>query len=653
MLRRAALSLLVPILLAGCSAASRGTPVTTAPTEGADARGGGDPSPEAEASPSVSRPAPKPDATPPSPLVRDDAAPPAPPATAGGSAKSAAAADRVAEVASSAPPPERHKREANAPAAAPAAEPTAGPRAPPPPSPSVAARMPEAPAMKAGRHDDNKEYNRFQAFLAENRSLVAFPVDVSERLVLRALDRDGKSLPNCAMLVDSLDGKRLFESVTYADGRTQFFPAADARPTDKDFAVTARCAAETRRGQAQRLGRREIEVRFTAARALPPRTPVDVAIAIDTTGSMQSQIDRLKKTLRAIHFQLTELPSKPDVRFGLVAFRDRGDDYVTQVTPFTSDVASFQRVLDGLQADGGGDTPEDMQAALEKSLTALTWRPDAVRIGFVISDAVPHTDYADAKVDYREAMRQSLRRGIKWVMVGAGGLGRDGEVIYRQIAQYTMAEYVFITDSGPGDHDGGAGEASHHVGTNYKTENLDQAIVRIVRRELSYLGDSPKDFDDTIVVRAQGSTPPPRDEVLGPAVEEVLRQLADYSSLRLAAHTPIAVVPVGASEARQKEVAGYLTERITLAASRSPSFRVVERDLVALAQEQKLQLSDLFDVTETVPIGKLVGAEALVVARLTVVGGEAALFAKLIRVETGEVLSVSRVDLGKTVIGGS
>jgi Mg-chelatase subunit ChlD len=522
--------------------------------------------------------------------------------------------------------------------------------APPPSRPPALASV-EAPALKAGRHDDNKEYNAFLAFLAENRALIPRPVDVGERLVVRALDREGKSLANCGVSVDRA-GKTLSETVTYADGRTQFFPSADAAPGDTDFAVTARCAGETRRSQLPRAGRREVEVRFQAARTLPKSVPVDIAVVIDTTGSMQSQIDRLKKTLQAIHFQLTQLPGKPDIRFGLVAYRDRGDEYVTQVTGFTADVRAFQSKLDRLEADGGGDTPEDMQAALEQALHALAWRPEALRLGFVISDATLHTDYGDEKLDYAGAMRESLKRGIKWVMVGAGGLGRDGEVVYRQIAQFTMAEYVFVTDSGAGDHEGGAGEASHHVGANYRTENLDQAIVRIVRRELSYLTDSPRDFDDTIVAQSSDPTPS-RDTVLGPAVDEALRQLADYSSLRLAEHTPVAVVPVTTDSPKHKDVAGYLTDRFVLAASRSPAFRLVERDLTALAQEQKLQLSDLFDVTETVPIGKLVGADVLIVSKLTVTDGEAALFAKLLRVETGEVLSVSRVVIGKGLVPGS
>ncbi len=519
---------------------------------------------------------------------------------------------------------------------------------PPPPS---RPRPVEAPALKAGRHDDNKEYNRFLAFLGDNRSYVLLPVDVSERLVLRVADKDGKSLPNCAVTVAGLDGRRLLAATSFADGKTHFFPADTSPPSAKDFTVEAQCPfgqkTETKRGQLTRAGRREVELRFSGSRVLPKRVPVDVAILFDTTGSMQSQIDRLKKTLQAIHFQLANLSTQPDVRFGLVAYKDRGDEYVTQVTPFTGDLEAFQRVIDKLEADGGGDTPEDLQAALDDAFHKLEWRKDGVRLGFIITDAIPHTDYGQS-FDYRAAMREGLGRGIKWVTIGAGGLGRDGEVIYRQLAQFTMGEYVFITESGVGDHEGGIGEASHHVGTNYKSENLDQAIVRIVRRELSYLTDEPRDFDDTIVAKGTGV---PKEQVLKPAVDEVLRQLADYSAMRLKEGTPVAIVPVTSSDAKYKDVAGFLTDELALATSRHPSFKLVERDLQALSHELKLQLSDLADVQNTVQVGKLIGAEALVVAKLTVRGDSVELFAKLVRVETGEVLSVSKVEIGKGVIG--
>jgi Mg-chelatase subunit ChlD/TolB-like protein len=504
----------------------------------------------------------------------------------------------------------------------------------------VPRRAAVAPALKAGRHDDNKEYNRFLAFLDQYRHLAVYSTDISERLLVRALDRGGNSLPNCPVVFKSAAGKVLSKTTTYADGSTQFFPAADSEPDERDYVVEIRCVSSTRNVQLARAGVRTTEIRFALARKVPAAMPVDVAIVLDTTGSMQGQIDRLKQTLKAIHYQLTSLPTRPDIRFAMVAYRDKGDEYVTRVTPFTGDIEAYQEMLQHLVADGGGDQPEDLQTALDVAMHKLKWRSDALRIGFIITDAPPHTNYGQA-YNYLAAMKEALSRGIKWVTVGAGGLGIDGEVIYRQLAQYTMGEYVFVTQGGGDDSEGGAGEASHHVGANYRTENLDQAIVRIVRRELSYLTAEPKDFDTTIV--ATGGTAASRDQVLAPAVAEALRQLADYSALKLDKKTLVAVAPVTTADKKHKALAEYLTDQLTLSASRSDAFKVVERDLSAVTQEMKLQLSNLFDETKAVPIGKLVGAELLIIGKLAVKDGDAELFAKLIRVATGEVLSVANV----------
>lgn len=501
--------------------------------------------------------------------------------------------------------------------------------------------------MRAGRHDDNKQYNRFLGFLDDNKSLIPFPIDISERLLLRTTDRDGRSLPNCKVTVKDLAGKGLGTTTTYADGRTMFFPKNVGPNTSTEYVVEARCGQDIRNGQLARSGRRQSELRFKRSRELAAQIPVDLAIVLDTTGSMQSQIDRLKDTLKAIHFQLTQLPSRPNIRFALVAYRDEGDDYVTRVTPFTAEVNTFQGVVDGLDADGGGDIPEDLQSGLQQAMHTLKWRDDGVRLGFIVADAPPHTDYGQS-YNYAKAMRESLQRGIKWTSVGAGGLPRAGEVVFRQIAQFTMGEYVFVTQGAVGDSDGGRAEASHHVGSNYRTENLDQAIVRIVRRELSYLTDQPKDFDDTLVATANPGVP--REQVLGPAVKEVLRQLVDYSSLSLDPKTPVAIVPLTCKQKDHGAVAEYLTDQMVLSATRHPSLTVVERDLEAVAQEIRLQLSDLFDVAESVEIGKMVGAEALVVSKLTVRGSDAELFAKLIRVSTGEVLSVARVTMATAIL---
>ncbi len=524
------------------------------------------------------------------------------------------------------------------------------------------APAPQAPAIKAGRHDDNAEYNRFLGFLRSHGRQAPYRTDISERLIVKTTDKDGRSLHNCLVDITDLKGRSLSRTRTYADGRTMFFPLESKHGLDsktKDFLINADCGAgNKRKGQLKRNGKRTTEVRFKHQRKIPRGIPLDVAIVLDTTGSMGSQIERLTKTLKAIHFQLTRSMGElaPSVRFALVAYRDDGDEYLTQVTGFTDRIEDFQRVLDKLDADGGGDTPEDMQTGFDKAMHVLKWRPGGLRMGFVISDAVPHTDYGQA-YSYLATMRESLARGIKWTMVGAGGLGTDGETIFRQIAQYTMGEYVFITEGSVGDSGGSRVEASHHVGANYKTENLDQAIVRIIRRELSYLTRNPKDFDYTMV--ATGPASDGGEALLRPAAREILRQLIDYSAIAIPEGTPVAVAPVAHAamtnatlkkKGKKKDkvlarAAEYVTDQLIMSATRMPALKVVERDLKAVDNELKWQLSDLFDVEKAVPIGKMLGAELLIVAKLRRTNTGAELFAKLVRVESAEILSVARVDI--------
>ena len=71
------------------------------------------------------------------------------------------------------------------------------------------------------------------------------------------------------------------------------------------------------------------------------------------------------------------------------------------------------------------------------------------------------------------------------------------------------------------------------------------------------------------------------------------------------------------------------------------------------SEEHQLQYSDAFDPEQTVGFGKLVGAELLIVAKLTLTKSGASLFARLVRVQTGEMLSVAKVQFGETVLDRS
>lgn len=143
------------------------------------------------------------------------------------------------------------------------------------------------------------------------------------------------------------------------------------------------------------------------AGAPPPEEPrpaprIEVAFALDATGSMGPYISEAREKIRAIAADLATGTPKPDVRFGLVTYRDRGDDYVTKVHAFTHDVEQMHRDLDATDADGGGDEPESVLEGVRDALTKLAWSPPSdahvIRLVYVVGDAPPH-HYAETPTE--------------------------------------------------------------------------------------------------------------------------------------------------------------------------------------------------------------------------------------------------------------
>src|SRR4029450_982864 len=69
----------------------------------------------------------------------------------------------------------------------------------------------------------------------------------------------------------------------------------------------------------------------------PPAT-LEMVFVLDTTGSMGGLLDGAKQRIWGIVNEVMQTESHPAVRIGLVAYRDHGDAYVTQVVPLTNDI---------------------------------------------------------------------------------------------------------------------------------------------------------------------------------------------------------------------------------------------------------------------------------------------------------------------------
>src|SRR5947209_4393129 len=124
---------------------------------------------------------------------------------------------------------------------------------------------------------------------------------------------------------------------------------------------------------------------------------VEVVFCLDTTGSMKGLIHAAKQKVWAICNQITTGKPTPHVKVGLVAYRDRGDAYVTKVFDLTDDLDGIYGHLMGFQAQGGGDFPESVNQALYDAVTQVKWSTDkkTLKMIFLVGDAPPHMDYKE------------------------------------------------------------------------------------------------------------------------------------------------------------------------------------------------------------------------------------------------------------------
>ncbi len=175
---------------------------------------------------------------------------------------------------------------------------------------------------------------------------------------------------------------------------------------------------------------------------------VEVAFVLDTTGSMGPLIEAAKRKIWSIATAIVDANPDAEIRMGLVAYRDIGDEYVTKTFNLTTDIQDLYANLLALRARGGGDWPESVNEALHVGVTKLAWTQgsEICRIMFLVGDAPPHMDYAQ-DVKYPEVLGMARDRGILVNAVQAGG-ARDTERVWREIAQMGHGRYIPIPQDG-------------------------------------------------------------------------------------------------------------------------------------------------------------------------------------------------------------
>lgn len=177
------------------------------------------------------------------------------------------------------------------------------------------------------------------------------------------------------------------------------------------------------------------------------RPKIEVVFVLDSTGSMSDLINAAKDKIWSISSTLATAEPAPELKIGLIAYRDIEDNYVTKITDLTSDLDLVYANLMDFTADGGGDMRESVNQALHEAVTQIKWNSDSktYKVIFLVGDAPPHMDYQN-DVSYKKSCREAKKREIIINTIQCGTIAETTPV-WKEIASSSNGEYFLINNS--------------------------------------------------------------------------------------------------------------------------------------------------------------------------------------------------------------
>ncbi|GJQ30760.1 MAG: hypothetical protein HBSAPP03_26440 [Phycisphaerae bacterium] len=199
--------------------------------------------------------------------------------------------------------------------------------------------------------------------------------------------------------------------------------------------------------------------------------PVDLAICLDTSGSMDGLIDAARQKLWGIVSDLATAKPRPALRVALLSF---GNDsytpesgWVKVLIPFTTDLDEVSKQLFALTTNGG---TEYVGRVVHKAAADLAWTQDAGAMKLIIVAGNEGADQ-DATVTYQQACGEAIGKGI---MVNAIYCGDANDGIapgWRDVAKLADGEFAAIDQNRneviPTPHDSKLAELSAAINATY------------------------------------------------------------------------------------------------------------------------------------------------------------------------------------------
>lgn len=167
-------------------------------------------------------------------------------------------------------------------------------------------------------------------------------------------------------------------------------------------------------------------------------SPHDTAILIDTTGSMETLIDKYK----AEALRLTQETLGKGGRVALFEYRDIEDmPLPLEHCNFkTCTLEKFESELESLQTEDGGDTPESMLSASLNVMRTLEWKQGATKTLIVLTDSGYHSPDRDGTI-VLDVINASRSIDPVYIYVVGDPVSEES---YREITEATGGRFLSI-----------------------------------------------------------------------------------------------------------------------------------------------------------------------------------------------------------------
>lgn len=307
------------------------------------------------------------------------------------------------------------------------------------------------------------------------------------RFIVKVTDKNQRPVENVNVLLKNAVGKTVWSGVSDNKGYVYLFSsmtgssvsvnkAEDA--SDQSFCIEAYIKGKIKASKNVSEADSEEPVIFELdnTEGQVREKKLDLMFVIDTTGSMGDELSYLAGELENVVASVARKFSDgntDNIRCSANFYRDIGDAYTVKSNDFGS-AHDFIADLRAETADGGGDTPEAVEQALDDAVNNHSWDNDSVKLLFLVLDAPPHNETGIVK-KMQDLYAKAALKGIRIIPVVASDADRDTELLMRCGAIATGGTYLFITD------DSGIGNSHlEPIVGSVTVEKLNELIIKVI-----------------------------------------------------------------------------------------------------------------------------------------------------------------------------